>query len=135
MKKFSVFLVSILLLSFGTFATAANLRIADNPAYLDATGISTGSCTLINGDGSFSATPAPAFTLSARNPDGNAMFKCRGPVTAPPGNGAVIFDNTSPGFIGVQCDIYEDGNFLGSTDDWQQIVSAKGNGVLTCTKH
>lgn len=135
MNKLFALLSVFFLFTFAPLASAANLQMADNPDYLDTTGISTGSCTLINADGSFSTTPATGFTVSAHNKDGNAMFKCRGKVTAPVTKNAVSFDITSPGFVGVLCDIFEDGIYLGSTNDWQEIVSASGQATLTCQKH
>lgn len=115
--------------------SANALQIADNPAYLESTGISTGSCTLIDSNGDASPTPAVGFTVSTHSADGNAMFKCRGKVTAPTTKGAMMFDNATPPFVGAQCDIYEDGVYLGSTDDWQEIISASGQAVLSCHKH
>lgn len=147
MNKLFVLLFSILLLAFAPLAGAGNLVIQDNPSFPDPTlpsnVVSPGVCTLIDGNGGFSGIlTANALTVSTPSVNGNAVFKCRGKVTgSTTTKGALRYDITSTGFVGVQCNIFQDGVWIGSTDDWHEEVSAPSgslnlsNANLTCIKH
>jgi hypothetical protein len=127
MKKFSVFLVSILLFAFASFAGAVNLQVADNPNRPE----TSGPCMLIDGNG-VAVSSSNVLTVSTPAENDNAMLKCKGKVTPPPNKMAMFYSPATPGFEEIPCVISQDGLPIGATSDWQQTLSASGMATLTC---
>src|SRR5262249_8436228 len=104
------------ILAFAAFLVVPMIAWADGAVI-----IRDFDCGVLDGDGNFVLATG---TIDVHNDDGVTMLKCKAKGVSNSTGAAVIWtiDNT-----GFSC-----GTLYGSTDVWQETVSASGNVTLTC---
>lgn len=104
---------------------AYNLMALASIVYADpAVVIVPSSCAFIDGDrGGFTTSDVQQVYLNDGH-GGDLMLSCEG-ASVPNSTGKMVYWNY--GNTGITCH-----TAFGSTNDWQSIIDAQGNGVLMC---
>jgi len=104
---------------FGAGIATMSMANADNAAMV----IKEGGCIVLNGNGDLEAADSTR-THTVVTSSGVTKLTCKGTVTpADDGRAAVLtFDD-----VPILC-----GTVSGTTDDWRNVVSAKGKVTLQC---
>jgi hypothetical protein len=89
------------------------------------------SCGLLDGDGNGFATDDAVFKVvnSMNGYGGNINLKCHVKGVPNPTGKAVLWDSENTGYPCISSD------FIATTYDWDIVISAKGNALLSCKFH
>ena len=114
----SITLLTIYLLSVGSaFAEPAMV-------------IGIDKCTLLDGNGFVAFEAGSGVTVSAQSSNNNSMHTCSANVIPPDSGRSAIFNIENTGF---PCGLDDGfGGNLAVTNDWHQVVSARGKAKLVC---